>query len=108
MTFITKLQITSGDRHVLDRVADDIKETAQRKGVELKGPHSRPPESMRVPQSKTLDVSETFTPWTYTVYTRTIHIVGHGEFARATADRDFPEGVHVTIDVDRVTGAGRK
>jgi small subunit ribosomal protein S10 len=108
MTFVTKLRFTSGDRHVLDDIAHDIKQTAQQKGVELKGPHSKPPKNVRVPQPKRLNTNtETFTPWTYTVYTRTIHIVGHDDFARATAGRDFPDDIYVAVDVDRTTGVNR-
>lgn len=108
MTFVTKLRFTSGDRRVLDDVADDIKQTAQQKGVELKGPHSKPPKNVRVPQPKRLTTdTETFASWSYTIYTRTIHIVGHDDFARATAGRDFPDDIHVSVDVDRTTGANR-
>lgn len=108
MTFVTALRFTSGDRHVLDSVVNDIKETARRKGVELKGPHSKPPEDIRVPQSKCPGRDdETFSPWSYTLYTRTIHIIGHSDFARATASRDFPDIIHIEADVDRITGAGR-
>lgn len=108
MTFVTKLRLTSGDRRVLDNVADDIKQTAQQKGVELKGPHSKPPKNTRVPQAKRLNTDrKTFSSWSYTVYTRTIHIVGHDDFARATASRDFPDDIHVSIDVDRTTGVNR-
>lgn len=108
MTFVTKLRFTSSDPHTLDDVADDIKRTAQQKGVEMKGPHSKPPENIRVPQSKRLDANtESFASWTYTIYTRTIHIMGHDEFARATAGRDFPDDIHVAIDVDRITGTTR-
>jgi small subunit ribosomal protein S10 len=108
MTFVTKLRFTSGDSNALDDITHDIKRTAQQKGVELKGPHSKPPENVRVPQSKRLNAdTESFTPWTYTIYTRTIHIVGHDEFARATAGRDFPDEIHVSVDIDRITGASR-
>lgn len=108
MTFVTKLRFTSGDRRVLDDVADDIKQTAQQKGVELKGPHSKSPKNIRVPQPKRLNTeTKTFAPWTYTIYTRTIHIVGHDDFARATAGRDFPDDIHVSVDIDRTTGTNR-
>ncbi|UPM42099.1 uS10/mL48 family ribosomal protein [Halocatena salina] len=107
MTFVTTLRFTSGDRHVLDSVVNDIKQTARRKGVELKGPHSKPPEDLRVPQSKCPGRdSKEFRPWRYTIYTRTIHILGHGEFARDTAARDFPDDIYVEADVDRITGGG--
>lgn len=108
MTFVTTLRFTSGDRHVLDGVVDDIKQTARRKGVQLKGPHSKPPGNIRVPQSKCPGRDdEMFAPWTYTLYTRTIHIIGHSDFARATAGRDFPDDLHIEADVDRITETGR-
>ncbi|WP_136718153.1 uS10/mL48 family ribosomal protein [Halorientalis salina] len=102
MPFVTTLTLTSGDRHLLDDVVDQIKEAAARKGVELKGPHPHPPEDMHVPQLKAL-VGEhaQFDAWNYTVYERTIEIVGHDEFARSVAGREFPDGVHVSAEVEQ-------
>lgn len=108
MTFVTTLTFTSGDRRILERVVDDIKSTAERKGVELKGPHPRPPEEHRVPQAKRLDAdSDSFEPWSYSVYTRSMRIIGHDEFARSTAQEAFPDGIHVEAEVEQVKGAGR-
>ncbi|MFB6085073.1 MAG: 30S ribosomal protein S10 [Halorientalis sp.] len=102
MPFVTKLTLESGDRHRLEDVVTTIKETAARKGVELKGPHPHPPDELRVPQLKSLvDDGDRFQPWAYTVYTRTIEIVGHDEFARSVAERDFPDGVHVTAEIEQ-------
>jgi ribosomal protein S10 len=102
MPFVTKLTLESGDRHRLEDVVTMIKETAARKGVELKGPHPHPPDELRVPQSKRLvDDGDRFQPWNYTVYTRTIEIVGHDEFARSVAERDFPDGVHVSAEIEQ-------
>jgi ribosomal protein S10 len=102
MPFVTKLTLTSGDRHLLDDVVATIKEAASRKGVELKGPHPHPPEEMRVPQLKRLvDEHARFEPWQYTVYNRTIEIVGHDEFARSVAAREFPDGVHVSAEIEQ-------
>jgi ribosomal protein S10 len=102
MPFVTKLTLQSGNRTLLEDVVSDIKDRASRKGVELKGPHPLPPEDYRVPQYKRLtgDGGQ-FDPWSYTVYTRTIEIIGHDEFARSVAGKDFPTGIHVEADVEQ-------
>jgi ribosomal protein S10 len=106
MPFVTKLRLQSGDREALDSVVSDIKAAATRKGAELKGPHPKPPSRLRVPQCKRVGTDATFGVWEYTVYTRTLEIVGHDEFARAVAERSFPRSVHVTAEVERVRGTG--
>lgn len=108
MPFVTTLTVESGDRYLLEDVVTEIKEAAARKGVELKGPHPQTPEDLRVSQSKRLDASdECFEPWRYTVFTRTIEIVGHEGFARAVTEREFPRRVHVRAAVEQRTSAGR-
>lgn len=109
MAFVTNMRLTSGDRATLDRVVGDIKSTAERKGVELKGPHSRPPTELSVPQYKACPPAdgEAFDPWHYTVYAREIEIVGHETFARQVTERDFPDSVHIEVEVDRRSGLGR-
>ena len=85
----------------------DIKEAAQRKGAELKGPHPLPPEDMKVPQQKRLHPNGgRFDPWRYTVYTRRIEIIGHDDFARGVAGQDFPDGVRVEAAVEQRRSAG--
>ncbi|MDG5777018.1 uS10/mL48 family ribosomal protein [Haloarculaceae archaeon H-GB2-1] len=102
MPFVTKLTLQSGDRHTLDDVVDDIKTRAERKGAEMKGPHPQPPADHQVPQMKHLDADgPRFDPWNYTVYTRTIEVVGHDEFARSIAGRSFPQGVHVSAEIEQ-------
>jgi small subunit ribosomal protein S10 len=103
MPFVTKLDLTSGNRDALDRVVGDIKETAARKGVEFGGPHASQPRQQRAPQSKRLSAdSGRFADWTYTIYSRTIEIVGHDEFARSVAGEEFPAGVHVEVEIEQV------
>jgi ribosomal protein S10 len=108
MPFVTTLSLSSGDRPALEDVVSDIKEAAERKGVEIKGPQTPPPERYVAPQPKRLGPDgKRFTDWSFSVYTRTMRIVGHDEFARAAAGREFPDGVHIEVDVEQVTGAGR-
>lgn len=109
MPFVTTLTLQSGDRDVLERVVGDIKRRAERKGVELRGPHAESPVDLSVPQAKRLSSSgERYPPWSYTVYSRRIEVVGHDEFAGDVATRGFPPGVHVDVDVERVSTPGRR
>jgi small subunit ribosomal protein S10 len=104
MPFVTKLRLQSGDRDALEAVVTDIKETATRKGAELNGPHPKSPTDLRVPLYKRVSSEDTFEPWRYTVYTRTIEIVGHDELARAITEWSLPDSVHVTAEVEQVRG----
>ena len=104
MTFVTRIRLQSGNRPALDRVVDEIRATAERKGAELRGPHSAPPERLRVPQYKSTTGEEhrQFRSWDYTVYARQLEIVGHNDLARQVAEFDFPEGVHVEVELEQV------
>lgn len=109
MPFVTTLTFQSGDRDVLERVVDDIKHRAERKGVELKGPHAESPRNISVPQSKRLDASgRSFRHWAYTVYERRMEVVGYDEFARDVAGQQFPDGIHLDVDIERVSAPGRR
>ena len=102
MPFVTKLTLESGDRHGLDDTVSQIKEEAARKGVEFKGPHPDPPKEFAVPQSATLvSDGDRFPSWRYTVYRRSIEIVGYDDFARSIAGRDFPDGVYVSAEIEQ-------
>ncbi|MFC3956855.1 uS10/mL48 family ribosomal protein [Halovivax cerinus] len=109
MTFVTSLTLQSGDRAALDGVVGDIKRTAERKGVALKGPHTHPPERFSIPQYQRLhaDDDRRLEPWSYTVFTRELEIHGYQEFARSVAGRSLPDSVHVEIEIEQIHGAGR-
>ncbi|MFP8952847.1 30S ribosomal protein S10 [Natrialbaceae archaeon A-arb3/5] len=109
MTFVTRLTLQSGDRVVLDELVDDIKTAAERKGAALKGPHSRPPETLSVPQRCRLhaDDDRRFSSWSYTVFTRELELHGHDELARDLTSRNFPDSIHVEVEVEQIRGAGR-
>lgn len=110
MTFVTKLTLQSGDRATLDSLVDDITEFVEGKGAEMKGPHQHPPDTHRVPQYATTTPGagegSMFDPWEYTVYTRTIEIVGHDDVARTVTERSFPSGVHVEVKLDQIRQMG--
>lgn len=106
MPFVTRLTFKSGDGEVLESVVSGIKRRAERKGVELRGPHPEPPRRLTVAQHKGVAAEDTFDPWHYTVYTRTVEVVGHGGFARTLAEREYPDRVHVEVDVGQLTQTG--
>lgn len=108
MTIVTKLTLSSGDRRMLDDVVADIVATVERKGAELRGPHTSPPTEYRVPQPKTLSGEDAFSPWRYTVYTRKLEIIGHDETARIAATREFPPGIHIEIELGRIHSVGSR
>ena len=105
MPFVTRLTLRSGDSDRLESVVTDLKRQAERKGVELRGPHAESPSHYRVPQKKGIGQG-TFDRWGYTVYTRTVEVVDHNEFARQLAERDYPDSIHVTADVEQFSQAG--
>ncbi|WP_224450082.1 uS10/mL48 family ribosomal protein [Haloprofundus salilacus] len=108
MTFVTKLTFESGDRTVLDDVVSELKRMLERKGAECKGPHSSPPERLSVPQYRTLGRGREFSPWSYTMYTRRLEIHGADQIARSVAERQFPDSVHVEIEIEQKKPLGHR
>ena len=106
MPFVTRLTLQSGDGDLLDSVVAEIKERAERKGVELKGPHPKPPSKHSVPQYKCVGSEETFSDWEYTVYTREVEIIDHNEFARNVTEQGFPDRIHITADIEQFSQTG--
>ena len=104
MTFVTRIRLQSGNRPALEQVVDEIRTTAERKGAELRGPHSAPAEHLQVPQYKSTsgDESRQFQSWDYTVYTRQLEIVGHNGVARQATEIDFPDGVHIEVELEQI------
>ena len=87
MTFVTRLTLRSGDRNSLDKIVGDIKRSAEKKGVRVRGPHTPPPQTYRAPQYKRLDdIERKFPPWEYNVYERWIEISGHDASVRRVTD----------------------
>lgn len=108
MTFVTKLSFQSGDRAVLEDTVNDLKTSIERKGAECKGPHSSPPDRIRVPQYKRLQPGDKFSPWEYTVYTRRMEIHGADDIAREVVANDFPDSIHVEVEVDQKKPLGHR
>lgn len=107
MPFVTKLRFQSGDRDALEGVVTDLKRMLERKGAECKGPHSSQPERMALPLSARCQPGADIDTWDYTVYRREMEIHGADQVAGEVGHMDFPDSVHLEIEVDRKTPAGR-
>jgi len=108
MTFVTKLSFASGDHDVLAETVQDLKSTLERKGAECKGPHATPAETVRVPLYKQLRAGDEFSPWNYDVYKRSMEIHGADDIAREVVGRDFPDSIHVEVEVDQKKPLGHR
>ena len=108
MTFVTKLRFESGDRAALEDAVTGLKEMVERKGAECKGPHSAPPERVRVSQHAHLGPGEELPPWEYTVYSRDVEIHGNDEVARRAGHTEFPDSVHVEIEIEQKQPLGNR
>ena len=106
MPFVTTLSLQSGDRTALDAVVEDVRETARRKGVELKGPHTHPPVECSAPLYWGVDAETPFDHWEYSIYERTVRIVGHEGIARELAGAERPDSVRIEVDVDQARSVG--
>lgn len=107
MPFVTRLVLTSGDRGALEGVVDGLRRSAERKGLDLRGPHTAPPEHYSVPLFKRSppDDGRRYPAWSYTVYERTLEFTGHDETVRSLLDRAIAEGVRRTVEVSAVRSA---
>ncbi|ELZ86019.1 30S ribosomal protein S10 [Haloferax elongans ATCC BAA-1513] len=108
MTFVTKLTFQSGDKAVLDRVVDNLKSLIEKKGAECRGPHADQPERTSVPQYRTLQPGDQFPAWNYTVYTRRLEIHGADQIARQVSERDYPDSVHIEIELEQKKPLGHR
>ena len=108
MTFVTTLSLESGDRVALDETVSDIKAFIERKGAECRGPFNDPPDHLSVPQYRTLAPGDQFPSWDYSVYSRRLEIHGNDHIARQVGHMDFPDSLHVEIEVEHRKPAGHR
>lgn len=104
MTFVTRLTLRSGDRVALEKTMEEIKHTVEKKGIQLKGPHTPPPVSYRAPQYRRMDDTKLkFSPWEYTVYERWVDMVGYDDSIKRITGMEFPKCIHVEVEVTQMS-----
>ncbi|WP_313694902.1 uS10/mL48 family ribosomal protein [Halorarum halobium] len=108
MTFVTKLRFQSGDRAALDDTVDGLRDMLERKGAECKGPHTEPSEHVRVPLYDTLAPGSVLGEWSYELFSRRIEIHGNDHIAREVGHMDFPDSVHVEIELEQREQVGTR
>ena len=108
MPFVTKLRFQSGDRDALDDTVNGLREMLERKGAECKGPHTAPSTRVRVPLYDRLAPGPELGSWEYEVFNRQLEIHGNDHIAREVGHMEFPDSVHVEIEVERKTPVGHR
>ena len=108
MPFVTKLRFQSGDRDALDDTVNGLREMLERKGAECKGPHTEPSERVRVPLYDRLGPGSELGTWGYEVFARRLEIHGNDHIAREVGHMDFPDSVHVEIEVEQKKPLGHR
>jgi ribosomal protein S10 len=108
MTYVTKLSLQSGDRVALEETVSDIKRFIERKGAECRGPFNDPPEHLTVPRYRSLAPGDQFESWDYSVYARRLEIHGNDHIARQVGHMEFPDSLHVEIEVEHRKPAGHR
>jgi ribosomal protein S10 len=108
MTYVTKLSLQSGDRVALEETVSEIKTFIERKGAECRGPFNDPPKHLAVPRYRTLIPGDRFESWDYSVYARRLEIHGNDHIARQVGHMEFPDSLHVEIEVEHRKPAGHR
>ena len=108
MTFVTTLTFRSGDRAKLDDPVTGLKQRLERKGAECRGPFNDPPEHLTVPRYRSLAPGDQFESWDYSVYARRLEIHGNDHIARQVGHMEFPDSLHVEIEVEHRKPAGHR
>ena len=101
MAFVTKIFLSSGDRRALNETIEDIKKTIQQKGAEYNGPHAAPIKNITVPLYQQLQTGPEFSSWGYSVFRQSIEIHGANDVARDVVDRNFPDSLHIEVEIGK-------
>lgn len=106
MAYRTTMELTSGDRAVLDATVATLRSIAESKGAQVAGPHTKPSRTVRVPLYKRVGGDATFGTWEYDVYVRELMVTGYDSVAEALASERLPPSVAVAMTIDHIEPVG--
>ena len=97
-----RIKLQSQDVSELDDVCGQIKEIAQRVGVEMKGPVPLPTKKLRISTRKTPcgDGSDTYEKWELRVHKRLIEIFADDRVLREVMRIRIPSSVNVEMTLN--------
>ncbi|WP_423792274.1 30S ribosomal protein S10 [Methanocaldococcus indicus] len=96
-----KIKLTSTDHVILDEVCRQIKEIAEKTGVDISGPIPLPTKKLKVTVRRSPDGegSSTFDRYTLTIHKRLIYIDADDRALRHITRIRIPDGVQIEIQI---------
>jgi len=108
MTFVTKLSFASGDHDVLAETVQDLKSTLERKGAGVRVHTPRPPRPSAFHFTNSSAPATSSRRGTTTCTSALMEIHGADDIAREVVGRDFPDSIHVEVEVDQKKPLGHR
>jgi len=98
---IARVSLSSLNYQRLDKLANKIKEIAEKHGAGVRGPLPLPTKRMRVTTRKSpcADGTETYERWEMRVHKRVVDISVNERALRRIMRIQIPEGVHIEIEL---------
>jgi small subunit ribosomal protein S10 len=96
-----KIHLSSTDHRKLDEICAQVKEIAQRTGVEMSGPIPLPTKRIVIPVKKAPDGEGTATwdKWELRIHKRLIHMSADERAMRQLMRLQVPQEVHIKIEL---------
>ncbi|MGC8610132.1 MAG: 30S ribosomal protein S10 [Thermoplasmata archaeon] len=101
MVYKARIRLSGNDYKKVEDVCNEIKNIAQRTGVEIHGPIPLPTKRLIVPVRKTPcgDGSATWDHWEMRIHKRLIDIEADERALRQLMRIQIPDGIHIEIEL---------
>ncbi len=101
MVYKARIRLSGNDYKKVEEVCNEIKNIAQRTGVEIHGPIPLPTKRLIVPVRKTPcgDGSATWDHWEMRIHKRLIDIEADERALRQLMRIQIPDGIHIEIEL---------
>ncbi|MGC8584535.1 MAG: 30S ribosomal protein S10 [Thermoplasmata archaeon] len=101
MVYKARIRLSGNDYRKVEEVCDEIKNIAERTGVEIHGPIPLPTKRLIVPVRKTPcgDGSATWDHWEMRIHKRLIDIEADERALRQLMRIQIPDGIHIEIEL---------
>ncbi|MEL9999616.1 MAG: 30S ribosomal protein S10 [Thermoplasmata archaeon] len=101
MVYRARIRLSGNDYKKVEEVCNEIKNIAERTGVELHGPIPLPTRRLVVPVRKTPcgDGSATWDRWEMRIHKRLIDIEADERALRQLMRIQIPDGIHIEIEL---------
>ena len=101
MAGIARIKLTGPNSQNLDKICGEIKEIAQKSGIEIKGPIPLPVHHLRIATRRTPcgDGSETYENWQMRIHKRLIDLAANESALKRVMRVQVPPDVRIEIEL---------